>query len=66
MSIEMETVQLIMMANGGAILADLFLKRIPLLGKVIDILLDIVVFCIGMVLLGIGAAWYNDSDFVTA
>ena len=65
MSIEAETVQLIMMANGAAILADLFLKRIPLFGKVFEILMDIVTFCIGMVLLVIGAAWYNDAGFIT-
>ena len=65
MSIEAETVQIIMMANGGAILANIFLKRLPLIGRVFEILLDIITFCIGMVLLGIGAAWMNDSDFIT-
>lgn len=64
MSIEAEVVQIIMMANGGAILANLFLKRIPLVGRLFEILLDIVVFCIGMVLLGIGALWMNDSGYI--
>ena len=66
MSIEAQTVQLIMMANGGAILANVFLKRMPLVGRVFEILIDIITFCIGMVLLGIGAAWMNDESFITS
>jgi len=60
----METVQLIMMVNGGAILVNVFLKRLPLIGKVFEFILDVIIFCIGMVLFVIGAAWYNDSGFI--
>ena len=66
MSVEMEIVQLLMMANGGAVFANVFLKRIPLFGKVFEFLLDIIIFCLAMVLLVIGAAWYNDSGFITS
>ena len=66
MSIEAQTVQLIMMANGGAILANVFLKRMPLIGRVFEILIDIITFCIGMVLFVIGAAWMNDESFITS
>ncbi len=65
MSLEAETVQLLMMANGGAILANIFLKRIPLIGRVIEILLDIIIFCLGIALLTIGALWMNDASFIT-
>ena len=65
MDISSTTLALIMMAGGLVVVADFFLKRMPLLGRVFDFILDIIAAILAIVIGVLGGMLYADELTIT-